>query len=74
MKITKLVTLLVMVFTLAFAGFAQDSTKTEAPKTATKHHVVKKGTKKATTHVKKSKKAKTAPKKTDADTSSTPQQ
>ena len=73
MKLTKILTLLVMVFTLAFAGFAQDSTKTEAPKVEKKHMMkgekkAKKEKKEATGEKKATKKGKKAAKKADADT------
>jgi hypothetical protein len=77
MKFTKFLTLIVMVFALSFAGFAQDSTKTEAPKPEKKHHMMKKEAKekgeKTTKAVKKAgKKGKKAPKKADADTTKAP--
>jgi hypothetical protein len=77
MKFTKFLTLVVMVFALAFAGFAQDSTKTEAPKPEKKHHMMKKadakvkGEKEVKT-VKKAKKGKKSAKKADADTTAAP--
>lgn len=78
MKFTKFLTLIVMVFALAFAGFAQDSTKTEAPKPEKKHHMMKKteakekGAAKEKTSMKKGKKGKKSAKKADADTTAAP--
>ncbi len=83
MRFTKFLTLIVMVFALAFAGFAQDSTKTEAPKPEKRHHMMKKseakekGMKetKGTKGMKKaSKKVKKSAKKADADTTAAPAQ
>ncbi|MFI5253541.1 MAG: hypothetical protein ACHQQQ_14040 [Bacteroidota bacterium] len=75
MKFTKILVLFLMVFTFAFAGFAQDSTKTEAPKVTKKHHMMKKGEAKSemggTKGMKKmSKKGKKSAKKADADSTS----
>jgi hypothetical protein len=78
MKFTKFVTLIVMVFAFAFAGFAQDTTKTEAPKPEKKHHMMKKseakekGEKETKGMMKKGKKGKKSAKKADADTTTAP--
>jgi hypothetical protein len=81
MKFTKFLTLIVMVFAFAFAGFAQDTTKTEAPKPEKKHHMMKKseakekGAKESKGMMKKmSKKGKKSAKKADADTTAAPVQ
>ena len=75
MKLTKILTLLVMVFTLAFAGFAQDSTKTEtkeAPKMEKKHSMKKGGMMKGEKKMKGASKHKKSAKKADADSTGTP--
>jgi|WetSurMetagenome_2_1015567.scaffolds.fasta_scaffold587629_1 hypothetical protein len=79
MKFSKFLMLIVMVFTFAFAGFAQDTTKTEAPKPVKKHHMMKKAEakekgemKEMKTSKKFSKKGKKAAKKVDADTTAAP--